>query len=154
MKFKRLRQINRILSKEEKKDGAKLLIMIMAMGIFDVLGVASILPFMSVASDSSFIESNQLAMEIYNYLGFDDHKSFVMFSGLSVITLIITSTIFKLMTNYTYYSLPVGYWYILYISVSVSVSTRNVINTLTTKHQTRNEMHNAPTTHKMQRGRT
>ena len=103
MNFKRLKQINLILSKEEKKDGAKLLILIMAMGIFDVLGVASILPFMSVASDSSFIESNQLAMGIYNYLGFDDHKSFVMFSGLSVITLIITSTIFKLMTNYTMY---------------------------------------------------
>ena len=103
MKFKRLRQINRILSKEEKKDGAKLLIMIMAMGIFDVLGVASILPFMSVASDSSFIESNQLAMEIYNYLGFDDHKSFVMFSGLSVITLIITSTVIKLITVYAMY---------------------------------------------------
>ena len=100
MKFKRLRQINRILSKEEKKDGAKLLIMTMAMCIFDVLGVASILPFMSVASDPSFIESNQLIMEIYNYLEFDDHKSFVMFSGLCLVTLIIVSGVFKLITIY------------------------------------------------------
>ena len=48
MKFKRLNQINLLLSKEEKKDGAKLFILIMAMGVFDVLGIASIMPFMAV----------------------------------------------------------------------------------------------------------
>ena len=71
MKFKRLNQINLLLSKEEKKDGAKLFILIMVMGVFDVLGIASIMPFMSIASDPSFIESNQLMMETYNYLEFD-----------------------------------------------------------------------------------
>jgi|TARA_B110000263_G_scaffold239376_1_gene241547 ABC-type bacteriocin/lantibiotic exporter with double-glycine peptidase domain len=103
MRFKRLNQINLLLSKEEKKDGAKLFILIMAMGVFDVLGIASIMPFMSIASDPSFIESNQLMMETYNYLEFEDQKSFVMFFGLGVITLIITSTVIKLITVYAMY---------------------------------------------------
>jgi len=100
MKFKRFNQIGLLLTKEEKNDGLKLLIMIIVMGVFDVIGVASILPFMSLTSDPSFIESNQQMMEIYNYLEFDDHKSFVMFSGLIVITLIISSTLIKLTTTY------------------------------------------------------
>jgi ABC-type bacteriocin/lantibiotic exporter with double-glycine peptidase domain len=100
MKFKRLKQLILLLTTEERVEVIKLLIMIMAMGVFDVLGVASVLPFMSVASDPSFIESNQLVMEIYNYLEFDDHKSFVMFSGLCLVTLIIISGIFKLITIY------------------------------------------------------
>ena len=100
MKFKRLKQLILLLTKEERVGVIKLLIMIMAMGVFDILGIASILPFMSVASDPSFIESNQLMMGIYNYLEFDDHKSFVMFSGLCLVTLIIISGGFKLITIY------------------------------------------------------
>ena len=101
MKFKRLKQINRILSKEEKIDVAKLALMLMLMGVFDVLGIASIMPFMSVVSDPSLVESNLIIKKIYNYLEFQNHKSFVMLFGLGVIALIIISNSFKLVTIYT-----------------------------------------------------
>ena len=103
MKFKRLKQINRILSKEEKIDVAKLALMLMLMGVFDVLGIASIMPFMSVVSDPSLVESNLIIKKIYNYLEFQNHKSFVMLFGLGVIALIIISNSFKLVTIYTMY---------------------------------------------------
>ena len=63
MKLKnRLNQISRLLTKEEKISGFKLLLCIILMGVLDVLGVASILPFMSLASDPNFLESNELLL--------------------------------------------------------------------------------------------
>ena len=72
------------------------------MGILDVVGVASVLPFMSVASDQSFIQSNKMLLKIYNFLEFD-YQGFVMFSGLCVIGLITISTFVKLFTTYALY---------------------------------------------------
>ena len=66
MKLKnRLNQISRLLTKEEKISGFKLLLCIILMGVLDVLGVASILPFMSLASDPNFLESNELLLDVY-----------------------------------------------------------------------------------------
>ena len=73
MSFKRFNQINLLLTSEEKFDGAKFLLLIIMMGIFDVLGVASILPFMSLASDPDFLDSNELLSKVYNYLEFDSY---------------------------------------------------------------------------------
>ena len=102
MKLKnRLNQISSLLIKEEKIAGFKLLLCIILMGVFDLLGVASILPFMSLASDPDFLESNEYLYNIYTYLEFDSYKNFVMFSGLCVIFLIILSTGVKLFTIYS-----------------------------------------------------
>lgn len=103
MRFKRLQQISSLLTKDEKLDGLRLLLLIIIMGIFDVIGVASILPFMTLASDPDFLESNQLMVNVYDYLNFDSYKSFVMFAGLCVIMLIIISTVVKLFTLYSSY---------------------------------------------------
>ena len=101
MKLKnRLNQISSLLIREEKIEAFKLLLFVILMGVFDLLGVASILPFMSLASDPDFLESNEYLYKIYTYLGFDSYKSFVMFSGLCVIFLIVSSTVIKLFTIY------------------------------------------------------
>ena len=101
MNIKRLKQLSHILSKEEKRDGVKLIILLIVMSIFDVLGVASIMPFMSLVSNPDFIKSNQILMEAYKFLEFTDDKSFIMFSGLCLIVLIVSSTLLKLITNYS-----------------------------------------------------
>lgn len=109
MTFKeRLSQIDRLLTKEEKISAFKLLLGVMIMGLFDVVGVASILPFMSIASDPNFVQSNDLLIKIYNFLGFDSHMKFVMFSGLCVITIIAISTLVKLITIYALYKFTFG----------------------------------------------
>ena len=100
---KSLQQVNRLLTKEEKIAGIKLVLLLMIMGVLDVVGVASVLPFMSIAADPSFVESNETLLKIYNFLEFDDHKRFVMFAGICVIVLIAISTFVKLGTTYALY---------------------------------------------------
>ena len=71
MKLKNRLKSNKSLAyKGRKISGFKLLLCIILMGVLDVLGVASILPFMSLASDPNFLESNELLLDVYNYLEF------------------------------------------------------------------------------------
>ena len=100
---KRLHQVNRLLTKKEKISGFKLLLGVMIMGVFDVVGVASILPFMSIASDPNYVQSNEILLKIYQFLEFDDYKRFVLFVGLCVIVIIVISTFVKLITTYALY---------------------------------------------------
>ena len=57
---------------------------------------------MSLASDPDFLDSNELS-KVYNYLEFDSYIGFVMFAGLCVIVLIVSSTLIKLFTIYATY---------------------------------------------------
>ena len=104
MIFNRFKKINSLLTQKEKRQGILLLLMIMIMGFFDVLGIASIMPFMSLVSDPSFIDSNQYAQNIYSFFEFKNHRSFIFFSGLCVIALIVISSFIKLMTIYAIYN--------------------------------------------------
>ena len=56
-----------------------------------------------LASDPNFLESNELLLDVYNYLEFNSYTSFVMFAGLCVIILIVLSTLIKLFTIYATY---------------------------------------------------
>ena len=53
-----LKKILFLLSPKERKRAVLLLIMILLMAVIDVIGVASILPFMSVLVNPSLIETN------------------------------------------------------------------------------------------------
>ncbi|MEL0237958.1 MAG: ABC transporter transmembrane domain-containing protein, partial [Gammaproteobacteria bacterium] len=101
---KRLHQVNHLLTKKEKISGFKLLLGMMLMGVIDVVGVASILPFMSIATDPDYVQSNEILLKIYQFLEFDDYKRFVMFIGLCVIGIIVISTFVKLITTYALYN--------------------------------------------------
>ncbi len=103
MKFQRLSHINLLLDKVEKLEGIRLLIMIILMGLFDVLGIASIMPFMTLISDPEVIEKNNYLLSIYTYFNFSNYSEFIFFSGAIVIALIIVSSLFKLVTSYLVY---------------------------------------------------
>lgn len=103
MKFQRLSHINLLLNKVEKLEGIRLLIMIILMGLFDVLGIASIMPFMTLISDPEVIEKNNYLLSIYTYFNFNNYSEFIFFSGAIVIALIIISSLFKLVTSYLVY---------------------------------------------------
>ena len=99
----RLRKLVSFLSPEEKVSGAKCLILMFFMGVFDVIGVASVMPFMALVSDPEVIHTNEYLFWVYSALRFTDDRAFLMFSGLTVVALIITSTCFRAITLYKIY---------------------------------------------------
>ena len=99
-KFKKLILI---LSPYERKRAWYLLIMIIVMALIDMLGVASIMPFIALLTNPDIIETNAILKFAYlkgSFFGIDNEKQFLIAAGIFVFLLLITSISFKVLTTY------------------------------------------------------
>ena len=62
-----LKKILFLLSSQERKHASLLMVMITIMAFLDMIGVASILPFMAVVTNPSIIETNLILNIMYQY---------------------------------------------------------------------------------------
>lgn len=81
-----LKKLNTILTKEDKRYLVYLLLFTIVIAAVETIGVSIIMPFMSLASDLSLIESNMYYSYAYNFLGFDSKTSFVVLFGILILT--------------------------------------------------------------------
>ena len=91
------------LSLHERKRACLLLIMILIMALIDMVGVASILPFMSVLTNPSLVESNIYLNNFFQFMsifGVKNNQQFLFALGLVVFLLLISSLAFKALTTY------------------------------------------------------
>ncbi|MBM9593925.1 ABC transporter ATP-binding protein [Roseitranquillus sediminis] len=77
-----------------------LLGLILVMGVFDLIGVAAILPFLAVVADPDVIERNRTMGVIYETLDPANHQEFLVMLGVLVFVAIIVSLAVKLVTVY------------------------------------------------------
>ena len=92
-----------LLSSSERKSAFKLLIMIIFMALLDMIGVASILPFMAVLTNPSFIETNFILnnmFQISNTFGVENNEQFLFALGVLVFLILVTSLCFKALITY------------------------------------------------------
>ena len=77
-------------------------ILILIMALLDMIGVASILPFMAVLTNPSLVEANLILNSIYKasfIFGIENKQQFLAL-GLLVFVLLVVSLIFKAITTY------------------------------------------------------
>ena len=92
-----------ILTPKERKSASFLLLMILVMALIDVIGVASILPFMSVLVNPDLIETNFILIKLFEFFkgfGIENNEQFLFLLGTIVFIILITSLIFKAITTY------------------------------------------------------
>ena len=98
-----IKKIFNLLSSYERKRFFLLLFLILIMAFLEMIGVASILPFVTVLTNPSVIETNFVLNNIYNAsssLGIENHQQFLFALGILVFSLLILSLTFKALTNY------------------------------------------------------
>ena len=91
------------LTIRERKRAGLLLIMILIMALLDMIGVASILPFIAVLTNPDLIETNLFLnnmFEFSNKLGIENNDQFLFALGILVFVLLIFSLTFKAITTY------------------------------------------------------
>ena len=79
------------------------LFIITLMAIIDIIGIASIMPFIAVLTDPSLIDSNFYLNKLYFYLnvyGLETKKQFVFLLGIIVFLLLTVSLALKALTSY------------------------------------------------------
>tara|TARA_B110000908_G_scaffold80909_1_gene96975 strand:- start:29388 stop:31202 length:1815 start_codon:yes stop_codon:yes gene_type:complete len=89
-----------LLSQENFHHAALLFFMMLIMAILEVLGVASILPFIAVLSNPEIIHSNIYLKTFYDFLAFDTQTQFLIFLGVGSLVLLIVSLAFKTLTTF------------------------------------------------------
>jgi ATP-binding cassette, subfamily B, bacterial PglK len=95
-----LKKFLELLSSAEKKKLIILMFMILTMALIDMVGVASIMPFMAVLANPELIETNKILAEMYVYSRSADKESFFFLLGLIVFFILVFSLFFKGVTAY------------------------------------------------------
>ena len=88
---KNLKKLKEIFTRREQYQLFGLLIAILLMSFLQALGIASVLPFITLIMEPKLIFDNQWLNLIYETLNFQSINAFIVFSGLTMLFLIIIS---------------------------------------------------------------
>ncbi|MEZ4701957.1 MAG: ABC transporter transmembrane domain-containing protein, partial [Rhodothermales bacterium] len=93
-----IHKLRGILTAREKKHFVVLLIAIAFMGLFEMAGIASIMPFMQLVSRPETIEQQAWLKRIYDTFGFASYQSFLIAAGVCVLGLMTIANAFTVFT--------------------------------------------------------
>jgi ABC-type bacteriocin/lantibiotic exporter with double-glycine peptidase domain len=86
-----------ILQPKERRGMVLLLFMIIVLGFIEIVGVGSMLPFLSVAATPDVIETNKTLSSIRDVLGIQDRKTFLVILGIGAASLIVVQNLFHIL---------------------------------------------------------
>ena len=92
-----------LLNPKEVKQAFLLFVMIIIMALLDMIGVASIMPFIGLLTNPDLIETNIIINKMFKFsqiLGVESNKEFLFALGLFVFILLVVSLSFKALTYY------------------------------------------------------
>ena len=92
-----------ILTRKERRRGVYLFILILFMALVDMLGIASIMPFIALLTNPEIINSNDILNFLYkkvNIYGVKNEEDFLILVGILVFFLLIVSITIKAITAY------------------------------------------------------
>ena len=101
--MKTLKKLKYLLTSAEQRRAIILIGMVLIMGLVDTLGVASIMPFMTVLTNPDMIETNFILNNLFNIAGIFGVKTYLEFTfalGISVFIILITSLCLRAITSY------------------------------------------------------
>ncbi len=101
-----MEKINKVLSlltPRERRQAFLLMLMLLVMALLDAIGVASILPFISVLTNPDLIETNSILNAMFKLsstFGVENNKQFLFVLGIIVFIFLVVSIVFKAFTTY------------------------------------------------------
>jgi len=95
-----MKKLLNLLTNQERRRFFLVLGAVIIMALFDMMGVASVMPFMSVLANPKLIESNFFLNIAYSRFGFVDPMAFLFILGLAAFVLLIISLAFKAFSTY------------------------------------------------------
>lgn len=109
--YKQFKKINSILNVNEKRKLILLAITKFISGFMDMIGVASIAPFLAVITNKNLLETNDLILKLKSYFQLDNNNFILLLAILSLL-LIVINQIVRLLSL----------WYENYVSHSLWLS--------------------------------
>ena len=89
-----------LLNRRQRRHFALLVVAMLFMGLMDLAGVASVLPFLAVLGDPGNIENRDGLAWLFETLGFETRYAFLQFLGIAVFVVVMTSIAVRAFTFY------------------------------------------------------
>lgn len=106
-----LKKLIFLLDAKEKFRALIIIILMLLSGLLDMLGVASILPFMSVLADPTIVTENDWFAFFFHYFEFKSVQDFLYFLGKVVFLLLVSSLALKAGVTYAQLSFSMTFEY-------------------------------------------
>ena len=100
--MKKFKKLLFLLTPKERKHGSLLIVMLLIMALLDMIGVASILPFMAVLTSPILIETNSILNKMFqasSIFGVENNQQFLFALGVLVFVMLVSSLAFKALTS-------------------------------------------------------
>lgn len=98
--MKTWRKVLGLLTPKEKRRGGLLIVMVVIMAVLETIGVASVIPFLSVLGDPAAIEETPYLYALYQYFDFQSPNSFLTALGIAAFCIVLFSAVFRIITTY------------------------------------------------------
>ena len=95
-----IKKFRDLLDRRERRNAVILFCMILTTGVLEAVGVASVMPFLSVLSNPGVIQEKAYLSWPYNALGFTDTNTFLFFLGIAVFCIVVFGLSFRALTEY------------------------------------------------------
>lgn len=95
-----IKKLYSLLDRDGRRRSYLMLLLILALAFVEMLGVASIMPFVMVLSNPDVVETNHYLNSAYVFLGFESTEHFLFFLGIVMLVVILATIIFKALVNF------------------------------------------------------
>ncbi len=83
--FATIRKLLTLLSPRERRNFYIVMALALVTSLVEMVGVASILPFLAVLANPEVVETNRTLAATHAFLGFETHQGFLIFLGGAVL---------------------------------------------------------------------
>ena len=96
--FKLISNLFNLLSPNQRKRFYVLQLLVILMTIVEILGVASIIPFMALVGDMAQLQQDTFIAKFYQMSGINSESEFVLVLGICVLIMLFISMIISVFT--------------------------------------------------------
>jgi ABC-type multidrug transport system fused ATPase/permease subunit len=96
-----VRKLNELLTPQERRRAIYVLLLLLAVAVFETAGVASIIPFIAVLSNPDAIAGNEYLNFAYEFFNFESEQQFLFWLGVGVLTMLLVSLSFRALGHWT-----------------------------------------------------
>ena len=93
-----LKHLVGLLTSEQRRRFFALQILVVLMAFSEILGVASVGPFIALVSNPELISEHQLFAKLYAYSGYSSSGDFIFWAGFGVLLLLFTGALISMLT--------------------------------------------------------
>ena len=90
-----------LLSRSERKYVYLLMPLITVMALMQVVGVVSVGPFLALVANPEIVDRNSILSAVYDFLGFESYRSFLLFAGFGALGLLLLSNAISAFTEWS-----------------------------------------------------